>query len=96
MINKLLIFIFLLLFISSCTGNTKRSQKSDEFLIEKKNPLVMPPNIDELPKPKEDLADNTDDNEFKQAIQNKNPENQSSNIEDSGTLQESIIKKIEQ
>tara|TARA_A100001234_G_scaffold215177_1_gene219640 strand:- start:36 stop:326 length:291 start_codon:yes stop_codon:yes gene_type:complete len=96
MINKLLIFIFLLLFISSCTGNTKRSQKSDEFLIEKKNPLVMPPNIDELPKPKEDLADNTDDNGFKQAIQNKNPENQSSNIEDSGTLQESIIKKIEQ
>ena len=96
MINKLLIFIFLLLFISSCTGNTKRSQKSDEFLIEKKNPLVMPPNIDELPKPKEDLADNTDDNKFKQAIQNKNPENQSSNIEDSGTLQESIIKKIEQ
>ena len=50
--NKFLTFILLLFLFSSCSGlGVKRSDKSDEFLIEKKNPLVMPPDIDDLPKP---------------------------------------------
>ena len=30
---------------------TKRTDKADEFLIEKKNPLEMPPDIGDLPEP---------------------------------------------
>ena len=52
--NKLLIILIALFLTSSCAGfGKKRSEKSDEFLIEKKNPLVMPPDKDDLPKPKE-------------------------------------------
>ena len=29
----------------------KRSETSDEFLVEKKDPLVLPPNYDQLPSP---------------------------------------------
>tara|TARA_B100000886_G_scaffold76957_1_gene49846 strand:+ start:503 stop:817 length:315 start_codon:yes stop_codon:yes gene_type:complete len=29
----------------------KRSEQSDEFLVKKKNPLQMPPDINKLPKP---------------------------------------------
>ena len=37
--NKLTIYLILLLFTYSCTGlGSKRSQKSDEFLVEKKKP----------------------------------------------------------
>ena len=35
-------------------GN-KRSDQSDEFLVKKKNPLQMPPDMNKLPKPGDDL-----------------------------------------
>ena len=46
-----------LLFLISCSGakdalqGKKRSENSDEFFVEKKNALVVPPDIDELPVP---------------------------------------------
>ncbi len=73
----------------------KRSENSDEFLIEKKNPLVMPPDIDDLPKPKESINIEENDNNFKETIKSKNLKNKKSNKkEPSNSLQESIIEKI--
>ena len=95
--NKLLIFILFLFLVSSCSGlGTKRSDKSDEFLIEKKNPLVMPPDIDDLPKPKEDAKVEAEDNNFEESLKSNNLETQNSIQNESSTLKESIIKKIEQ
>tara|TARA_B100001123_G_C14675253_1_gene775141 strand:- start:252 stop:545 length:294 start_codon:yes stop_codon:yes gene_type:complete len=97
MINKVIITLSLIFFVSACTGiGNKRSDKSDEFLIEKKNPLVMPPDIDELPKPKESAEVKISDNNFEETLKTKNSETQKINVENSSTLQESIIKKIEQ
>tara|TARA_B100001057_G_scaffold489221_1_gene575039 strand:+ start:71 stop:361 length:291 start_codon:yes stop_codon:yes gene_type:complete len=55
-------FIFLLLLLVSCNsasevGQALRNEKvrtTDEFLIEKRGPLSLPPKMDELPKPKSD------------------------------------------
>ena len=95
--NKLLILILFLFLVSSCSGfGVKRSDKSDEFLIQKKNPLVMPPDIDDLPKPKEADEVKEEDNNFKESLKSNNLENQNSNQDESSTFQESIIKKIEQ
>ena len=56
----------------SCSGvkdvleGKKRSENSDEFLVEKKNPLTEPPDINELPVPldeeeeKEEASDSID------------------------------------
>ena len=33
----------------------KKKSAADEFLVEKKSPLVLPPNYGELPKPSEDI-----------------------------------------
>tara|TARA_B100000963_G_scaffold212407_1_gene185085 strand:+ start:53 stop:388 length:336 start_codon:yes stop_codon:yes gene_type:complete len=55
--NKNLILIFFLASLSySCQSVTdgltlKKKDSSNQFLIEKKQPLVMPPDFDELPKP---------------------------------------------
>tara|TARA_B100001250_G_scaffold409560_1_gene434126 strand:+ start:119 stop:406 length:288 start_codon:yes stop_codon:yes gene_type:complete len=95
MINKLLTFLIIFLLISSCTGLEPRSQKSDEFLIEKKNPLVMPPDINDLPKPKEVLDENIDQENFKENLNLKDIKTQDSNTGTTNTLQESIIKRIE-
>ena len=60
--NKIFLII-LLLTLSSCEGvknalTGKKYENSDEFLVIKKNPLVLPPNFNELPTPK-DVADTT-------------------------------------
>ena len=56
---KNLIIIIALIFVYSCTGakealqGKKRSEQSDEFLVEKKNPLELPPDYGDLPVPLE-------------------------------------------
>ncbi len=93
--NRILIFCVLMMLISSCSGmNSKRSQNSDEFLIQKKNPLVMPPDIDDLPKPKEEGVVE-EKNDFKDALGSKKVEDQSFNSSTNSSLKESILKKIE-
>ena len=95
--NKILITILFFLFISACSGvGIKRSDKSDEFLIEKKNPLVMPPDINDLPKPQEETDLKVDENGFKEKLISNSTDKQKSKSISSGSLQESIIKKIEQ
>ena len=54
--KKVIILILSLIFLYSCglegaLQGKKRSENSDEFLVEKKNPLTKPPDIDELPVP---------------------------------------------
>ena len=59
-IKKNFIFILIFIFLSNCQslGNLKKAmtgQKintTDEFLIKKKDPLILPPQYDELPLPK--------------------------------------------
>ena len=41
----------------------KKKNNADEFLVEKKNPLVLPPKFDELPKPKTLIEENKNKNE---------------------------------
>jgi len=93
--NKILILLALVLFISSCTGN-KRSQKSDEFLIEKKKPLVIPPDIDELPTPKGEQEIVQNDDNFKEIIKSKKNKNNNVSSDENSSLKDSILKKIEQ
>ena len=61
MIKKKTIFPMLLIFlVTSCAdtwGNVKRGltgakqQSTDEFLVQKKDPLILPPDFDSLPSP---------------------------------------------
>ena len=61
--NKNYFLIIVILFLSSCQNvkdalQGKKYENSDEFLVIKKNPLVLPPNFNDLPTPK-DVADTT-------------------------------------
>ena len=78
----------------------KRTNNSDEFLIEKKNPLVMPPEYEELPDPENinTKKENTEDFSINEILDNR------SNIKKSSTkksqtntiLEDSIIKIIKE
>ena len=93
--NKFILFIIIYFLITSCSGNLKRSEKSDEFLIEKKNPLVMPPDMDDLPKPSNSIEEETEES-FKEIITSKETETQNSNSQTNSSLSESVLKKIEE
>ena len=61
--NKNFFLIIFLFTLCSCQGvkdalSGKKYENSDEFLVIKKNPLVLPPNFNELPTPK-DVVDIT-------------------------------------
>ena len=98
--NKFVILILLsILFLHSCGSlrdgfTNPKKENSGEFLVEKKSPLVMPPNYDELPIPGTDeiiLERETDtlDNLFSDQ-DNTTFENES----DNKMLEESILDKI--
>ena len=102
--EKIIIFLFLTLFLLSCSGakdalqGKKRSENSDEFLVEKKNPLTVPPDIDELPVPlDQEEEDQTDDQEdIKKVLkidENKSTNSESGN-ENQNSLEKSILEKI--
>ncbi len=96
--------LLLLLFLYSCGSvgealqGKKRSDQGDEFLIDKKNPLSMPPDFDKLPKPGEANVKSTKDIEndqsnIKNLLKNTDDENVS-NSDESTSIESSILKKI--
>ena len=104
--KKIIILLSTLLFLISCTNakdalqGKKRSEKSDEFLVEKKNPLTVPPDIDELPVPldQEDQVktDDQEDVNIKKVLkidENKDINSENDN-ENQNSLEKSILEKI--
>ncbi len=69
--KKVIIQLLSLVFLYSCSGlsdaleGKKRSENSDEFLVEKKNPLTVPPDMNELPVPfdQEEQKNNEEDSD---------------------------------
>jgi len=67
---KKIFYLFMLLTALSACQNLKdgltgkKKNNADEFLVEKKNPLVLPPKFDELPKPKTLTEENKNEKEI--------------------------------
>tara|TARA_B100000767_G_scaffold270964_1_gene295661 strand:+ start:525 stop:860 length:336 start_codon:yes stop_codon:yes gene_type:complete len=94
------------IFLSSCqdvkdglTG--KKISQGEEFLIKKKNPLVVPPDFDLLPEPKLEKeiegVDNleNEDQDIKKLLMGNSKKNTSSESNNSNdNIEKSILKKI--
>ena len=103
--KKVIILLINLVFLYSCTGvqdvmeNKKRSDSSDEFLVEKKNPLTVPPDMNELPVPfdQEEQKNNEEDSDAIKKVlqidQTQKSIDESSNG-DQKNLEQSILEKI--
>ena len=96
---KLYFVISVALSIASC-GTVKegfsnnKKNNSDEFLVEKKSPLVMPPDYNELPIPNEEKEEQQT-NEIKSLIsKSKDGETKENIDEKNSSFESSILKKI--
>ena len=96
------LFLITLIILSGCTGakdalqGKKRSDTSDEFLIEKKNPLTKPPDYNELPVPISEENSYKENNEAGdiEILLKKNKTNSTSSEQKNNNLEQSIIEKI--
>ena len=104
-INKIITVILPIFLLYSCQGTVdalqgkKRSESSDEFLVEKKNPLTQPPDYNELPVPvgqEQEQFNEENDSEIKKILdisQNEESATQS-NTDANTSLEKSILEKI--
>lgn len=97
------IFIGFILFLTACgsakdalTG--KKKPATDEFLVEKKSPLVMPPDYGKLPEPINSQTNQdiniSDEGSVKDLLTNKENTLPKNNQNNSSSLEESILEKI--
>ena len=103
--SPLLSSFLILLFLNSCgtvaegLGGSKK-KGSDEFLVEKKSPLVLPPSFGELPEPGKEpeeniISDKKDTSDIEDIINQSSSTNTSEKSDDTkNSIEESIIKKI--
>ena len=102
MINKLkkIILLNFVLLLASCSSmqsafENQKKNNTDEFLVEKKSPLVMPPDFDELPIPKEiGIRKDINENEFKALITQDNKEIKSNEKDINKNFEELLLDKI--
>ena len=98
--KKLIIYLFLLTFLSACQATRegftlKKKDNSDEFLVEKKSPLVLPPVYGKLPTPDDAIRNTEKTEEFKEVISSsKNNSNKKVNNNKSSNLEDLILDKI--
>ena len=95
---KILYLLLILSLISSCGVisegfKSPKQNNSDEFLIEKKSPLVMPPEFDELPIPDDKVKNNPTNEKNIEILIKKNPKEKIS-VKNSTDLESSVIEKI--
>ena len=99
---NLILLIALVPLLTFCGGvrdaleGKKRSEQSDEFLVKKKNPLQMPPDMNKLPMPGDDLEIKSQTNEAE--VQDLLKIKENNNTEDTGSgsdLLKNMKKKIQ-
>ena len=101
--KKIINLFVLFLLLSSCENVKKglgiKKDVPDEFLIEKRNPLTMPPNFDLLPPDSINQNNQKDEKDNLKDIFNKNLGKDKKDTEinkgtDSRSLEKSILEKI--
>ena len=102
--RNILYLILILFSFSACqsvkdglTGNKKSN--SDEFLVEKKNPLVLPTDFDKLPEPKTLIV--SDENKEEEidlktilTKENISQSTESTSKNSSSSVEQSVLEKI--
>ena len=88
--KKVIILTLSLVFLYSCgmegLQGKKRSENSDEFLVEKKNPLTKPPDMNELPVPLDQEEEKSESINIKKVLE----------IDDTTTISNGDQKSLEQ
>ena len=100
--TKKITFLFLIIFLCNSCADTfssvkrgltgEKSKSTDEFLVQKKDPLILPPNYEDLPLPSGEQAEEEEVFSFEKTL-NKTSTTESESSTAS-TTEESILQQI--
>jgi len=100
--DKIFFLVISLFVLYSCQGvkdalSGKKYENSDEFLVIKKNPLILPPNFNDLPTPK-DVADTTQleniESEIEDLLSSIKDDGEVSELSSSSDTESFVLEKI--
>ena len=101
---RIFLFIILLTFLFGCKSakdvlTLKKKNNADEFLVEKKSPLVLPPSYGELPMPNDSEfnKDKSEEVEDVELLINNDQKTVSTKVEkktNTTSIEKSILEKI--
>ena len=102
--NNIFLILFMMLVTASCqslknavSGN--RQENSDEFLVQKKNPLVLPPDFTDLPVPFEESSKVTEvqiEYDIEKLLGVENNTKNTNDTSDSSSIESFVLKKIKE
>ena len=95
---KIINILIIIFFVTSCetlktTKKTLSGEKefgTDEFMVQKKDPLILPPDYENLPTPDEEAGSKEEILNFEKTLEISVEDNSST----SSSTEESILKKI--
>jgi len=96
---KIINILIIIFFVTSCqslqsakkTLTGEKEYTTDEFMVQKKNPLILPPDYENLPTPDKEAAANEEISNFEKTLGASIEENSS----ESSSTEESILKRIQ-
>ena len=97
--KNFLLIIIISLFSMSCSSvknafDPKRKNSSEEFLVEKKSPLSIPPDFEKLPVPKSEIKEEEKIDEIQILLQKTNKNSNELNESKDTKLDQLLLDKI--
>ena len=102
--NNIYLILFMMLVTVSCQSiknavSGVKQENSDEFLVQKKNPLVLPPDFTDLPVPFEESSKVTEvqiEDDIEKLLGMENNTKNTNDTSDSNSIESFVLKKIKE
>ena len=102
--NNIFLILFVMLVTVSCQTiknavSGVKQENNDEFLVQKKNPLVLPPDFTDLPVPFEASSKVTEvqiEDDIEKLLGMENNTKSTNDISDSSSIESFVLKKIKE
>ena len=102
--KKLYLILFMMIVTASCQSlknavSGVKQENSDEFLVQKKNPLVLPPDFTDLPVPFDDVPKEIEvqiEDDIEKLLGMENSTKDTAGTTDSSSIESFVLKKIKE
>ena len=102
--NNIYLILLMMLVTASCQSfknaiSGVKQENSDEFLVQKKNPLVLPPDFTDLPVPFEESPKVTEvqiEDDLEKLLGVENNTKNTNDTSDSSSIESFVLKKIKE
>ena len=102
--NNIFLILFMMLVTASCQSiknavSGVKQENSDEFLVQKKHPLVLPPDFTDLPVPFDESPKVTEiqiEDDIEKLLGMENNTKNTDDTSSSGSIESFVLKKIKE